>query len=96
MRRAWMLLALLLVVALVLPAAAGVLAQGDYDLSWWTADGSGGTGSGGSYTLAGTAGQGDAAAWRGGGYTLLGGFWPGGQPAGATYAVFLPLVMRQW
>jgi hypothetical protein len=95
MRRAWIRLVLLMIVAAVLPAAAGVLAQGDYDLTWWTADGTGGTGDGGGYTLAGTAGQGDTAAWRGGGYTLLGGFWPGGEPAGAAYGVFLPIVLRQ-
>jgi hypothetical protein len=94
MKRGGTILVLVLLVAVVLPAAAGVWAQGDYDLTWWTADGGGGTGGGGGYTLSGTAGQADTAGWSGGGYTLLGGFWPGGEPAGAEYGLFLPLVVR--
>ena len=55
-------------------AAAG----GDFDLSWWTVDGGGGTSSGGDFVLRGTIGQPDAGDLTGGNYTLRGGFW---QPA---------------
>jgi hypothetical protein len=79
------LLALLLLVSVV-------LAQGGYDISWFTVDGGGGTSSGDPYTLSGTAGQPDAGTLGGGTYTLTGGFWPG--PAPPPYAVYLPLVLR--
>ncbi len=61
----------------LLQAALPCLAQ-DYDLTWSTIDGGGGTSSGGPYTLTGTIGQPDAAWSSGGDYELLGGFWPGG------------------
>ena len=51
---------------------------GQYELSWSTIDGGGGTSSGGPYVLTGTIGQPDAAYSAGGSYELLGGFWPGG------------------
>jgi len=87
-------LALLLAGALALLPVSAALAQsgGNYDLSWWTVDGGGGTSSGGGYTLQGTAGQPDAATWSGGDYTLTGGFWSG---AAVEYRVYLPLVLRQ-
>ena len=50
----------------------------DYDLSWSTIDGGGGTSTGGPYTLTGTIGQPDADWSEGGEYEVLGGFWPGG------------------
>jgi len=53
-------------------------ASGQYELSWSTIDGGGGTSSGGTYTLTGTIGQPEAGAMSGGPYELLGGFWPGG------------------
>ena len=53
-------------------------ASAEYELSWHTIDGGGGTSSGGPYTLTGTIGQPDAAWSSGGQYELLGGFWPGG------------------
>jgi hypothetical protein len=63
-----------------------------YQLTWWTADGGGGTMVGsGAYTLSGTAGQPDAGVVEGNGYTLSGGFWTGG---GMPYRVYLPLVIR--
>lgn len=85
---------------LVLLAAVPVLAQsgGDYDLSWATVDGGGGTFStGGFYSLGGTAGQPDAGLSTGGAYALGGGFWGGGvvaQPEGVL--LYLPLVMRSY
>ncbi|MGB7582034.1 MAG: hypothetical protein WBL85_06260 [Sedimentisphaerales bacterium] len=51
---------------------------GNYNLSWSTIDGGGGTSNGGQYVLMGTIGQPDAANSAGGNYELLGGFWPGG------------------
>ena len=60
--------------------AASVFGQsgGQYELSWSTIDGGGGTSSGGPYVLTGTIGQADADWTEGGGYEVLGGFWPGG------------------
>lgn len=49
----------------------------DYDLSWSTIDGGGGTSSGGDFVLSGTIGQPDAGTMAGGDYVLAGGFWSG-------------------
>lgn len=71
------------------------LAQGGYDLSWWTVDGGGETFStGGGYSLGGTIAQPDAGLLTGPGYRLEGGFWVGGAPPGSLYRVYLPMVMR--
>jgi len=67
---------LLIIVFSVL--ALAVTAFGDYEVSWHTIDGGGGTSSGGSYIVSGTIAQPDAAWSAGGQYELLGGFWPGG------------------
>ena len=73
------------------PGATGELGT-DYDLSWFTVDGGGGTVRGGGYALAGTAGQPEpGTALRGGGYTLIGGFWEG---TATENRIYLPLVMR--
>ena len=75
--------ALLSLIALLglLPALAGLaLAQGGFDLSWYSVDGGGGVSSGGGYALSGVIGQPDGGTLAGGGYTLGGGFW-GGQAA---------------
>ena len=83
--------------ALVRAQAGGTLGAtgelgSDYDLSWFTVDGGGGTVSGGGHMLAGTAGQWEPGmALRGGGYTLGGGFWEG---AATGNWIYLPLVMR--
>jgi hypothetical protein len=66
-----------LVLAALLLLVSVVLAQGGYDISWFTVDGGGGTSSGGAYTLSGTAGQPDAGVLGGGTYTVTGGFWAG-------------------
>ncbi len=50
---------------------------GDYEITWHTIDGGGGTSTGGPYTLTGTIGQPDAGEMGGGDYQLSGGFWPG-------------------
>jgi hypothetical protein len=93
MRRAARFLTLAVLLLLVSGVSAATL-DGDYDLSWWTVDGGGTTGSsGGGYTLGGTAGQPDAGVLSGGGYTLAGGFWSG---AATEYFVYLPLVLREY
>ncbi len=52
-------------------AAAG----GDFEVSWHTVDGGGGTSSGGDFVLSGTVGQPDAGDLTGGDFVLRGGFW---------------------
>lgn len=80
---------------LLLPVGLVALAQGGYDLSWWTVDGGGVTfSSGGGYELGSTIGQPDAGVLSGGGYTLGGGFWRGGAVVLPPYRVYLPLVVR--
>ncbi len=63
-------------IAIGLVATQPALAQ-DFDLSWHTIDGGGGTSSGADFVLAGTIGQPDAGALIGGDFELVGGFWPG-------------------
>ncbi|HRQ75127.1 MAG TPA: hypothetical protein PK098_04330 [Phycisphaerales bacterium] len=65
-------------------SAAAVLADGsaksgaaNYDLSWHTIDGGGGTSVGGGFAVSGTIGQPDAGVMAGGGFQLTGGFWAG-------------------
>ncbi len=67
-----------LLVWLLLFSHALAQSGGDYELTWSTIDGGGGTSSGGPYVLTGTIGQPDAAWSSGGDYELLGGFLPGG------------------
>jgi hypothetical protein len=91
----WMTIILLSVLALLLFVSLA-FAQ-NYDLSWWTVDGGGGTFSqGGNYTLGGTIGQPDAGLMSGGNYTLGGGFWGGGSLAAGpgSGTVFLPIVLK--
>jgi hypothetical protein len=86
-------------VGLLLLLASVALAQsgGDYDLSWSTVDGGGGTfSSGGAYSLGGTAGQPEAGLAMGGAYLVGGGFWGGGEVAALGYEIYLPLVMRDY
>jgi len=59
-------------------AALAPLSGGDFDLSWHTIDGGGGTSTGGGFELAGTIGQHDAGqTMTGGNFTVTGGFWAG-------------------
>jgi len=95
MKKLWLVMA----VAGLLLASSLALAQsgGDYDLSWSTVDGGGGTFStGGVYSLGGTAGQPDAGLASGGVYALGGGFWGGGAVAAPENAIYLPLVVRDY
>jgi hypothetical protein len=87
----------LVVVALLFLAGSMAYAEvADYQLSWWTVDGGGGTSNSSTYDLSGTIGQPDAGHMSGGGYVLVGGFW-GGSRAKATdnYRVHLPIVLGQ-
>jgi hypothetical protein len=95
----WKFVTLFATLALLIAASNSLaLAQSDgYDLDWWTVDGGGaspplGTG----YTLAGTIGQPDAAAWQDTGYSLSGGFWISAALAAEEYAVYLPVVFRNF
>jgi len=80
-------------VVLLLAAPLGVAAQsgGYYTITKSVIAGGGGTSTGDGYTLSGTVGRHDAGTLSGGTYVLEGGYWGG---AGASYAVFLPLVLR--
>ncbi len=49
-------------------------AGGDFDLSWYTIDGGGGTSTGDGFVLRGTIGQPDAGTLSGGDFELRGGF----------------------
>jgi hypothetical protein len=94
------LLALLLLILAIHPAAPAAAQSGEYELSWWTIDGGGGSpssGTGGAeYSLSGTVGQPDAGRWSQSGaspYALSGGFWFTGATV-ADYEVFLPVIVR--
>lgn len=50
-------------------------AGGDFEVTWFTVDGGGGTSSGGDFVVRGTAGQPDAGDLAGGDFVLRGGFW---------------------
>jgi len=79
----------------VLAALTLVVAQGGYDLSWWTVDGGGGASRQGEYTLIGTAGQAEAGRSMGGGaYELAGGFWGAGGGTTDHLYLYLPIVLR--
>lgn len=78
-----------LIGALILCAglgAGGSLVTGaDFDISWYTIDGGGGTSAGGDFVLSGTIGQPDAGSlMTGGGFELAGGFWPGSNGIGSA------------
>jgi hypothetical protein len=91
----------LILIALVILAAAAssVWAQAaipaaptaDYEITWYTIDGGGGSATGGAYTLNGTVGQPDAGTLIGGSYTLAGGYWSG---SASVHRVYLPLVLK--
>jgi peptidoglycan/LPS O-acetylase OafA/YrhL len=83
-------LAVLVVLALVVPALAQT--GGAYDLTWSTIDGGGGQATGGDYSLAGTLGQPDAGHMSSGPYEIGGGFWS--TFGEVVYRIFLPLVLR--
>lgn len=67
-----------LILILLLTSSSFAMSGGDYEISWSTIDGGGGTSTGGTYVLTGTIGQPDSAYSEGEQYEMLGGFWPGG------------------
>ncbi len=78
MKRATLLAYLWAIVLTALAAALAPVSGGNFDLTWHTVDGGGGSSTGGGFELAGTIGQHDAGpAMTGGTFSLLGGFWPG-------------------
>jgi len=87
-------LVLALMMGLLVMSAVWAQSGSGYDLTWWTADGGGGTVSGGTYELSGTIGQPDTGVLSGGGYTLAGGFWSGVAPAPPGHKLYLPLIMK--
>jgi hypothetical protein len=89
---------IILALAALLLLASIALAQGGYDLSWWTVDGGGATlSSGGGYTLGGSIGQPDAGALSGGDYELQSGFWYGVSVAAAvTDWAYLPVIVKSF
>jgi len=92
LRKLRIILTAIVLLLLTLP----VLAQsgGEYDLSWSTVDGGGGSSTGSVYSLSGTAGQMDAGMMSGKGFTLKGGFWLGGELEPYLYELFLPLIVK--
>jgi hypothetical protein len=90
----WITLTLTLLVVLILTMTVMAQTGSDYDLSWWTVDGGGGTSSGGLFSLSGTSGKPDAGFLSGGIYTLNGGFWGSGEITTPEYTLFLPLILR--
>jgi hypothetical protein len=60
-------------VALLAPSARAQ--STNYNISWYTIAGGGGTSSGGNFTVSGTVGQHATATMSGGNYSLTGGFW---------------------
>lgn len=89
-RRSAVSAGVLALMALLLLAGVA-LADGGYEIGWFSVDAGGGGSAGGGYTLTGSIGQPDAEALSGGSYTLTGGFWAG---AGSFYFRYLPVVMK--
>ena len=96
MRKKRFLIAITLTLVALLVMAGVVLAQsgGEYDLSWSTIDGGGGTSEGGGYSLSGTIGQPDAGNSQGGDFTLDGGFWVKGILEFLKDHIYLPLIIK--
>jgi hypothetical protein len=91
------LMIVLVAIALLLAVSIALAQNGDYDLSWFTVDGGGGSVSNGGsgYTLMGTAGQPDAGELFNGSYTLSGGFWQGEAAAAEEHIkIYLPLILK--
>jgi hypothetical protein len=84
-------LLLIPIMALLIVSIAVAQSSGNYDLSWSTIDGGGGSSIGGSYSLSGTIGQPDATVSSGGSYALNGGFW---NSRLVPYQIYLPIVLR--
>ncbi len=88
------LLLLLLLALTATPMVIRAQSGGDYDLSWNTVGGGGGTTAGGDYDLFVTLAQPGTGQANGGDYTLAGGFLGGGSVALPPARLFLPLIRR--
>lgn len=84
MKSTLIMTAAIVLTVMLTPVVAQELNNGDFDLSWHTIDGGGGTSTGGDFEVSGTIGQPDAGAMTGGDpgreFTLAGGFWAGAGP----------------
>ena len=58
------------------------------DLSWWSVDGGGGTGSGGSFVLTGAAGEPEHGVSASSGFGFAGGVWATAPPSQPQIEVF--------
>ena len=91
----------LLLLGLALLLASGVTlvaAEPDngYQIPRWVIGGGGGESAVGGYALVGTAGQPLTDAGSGAGYEICSGFWCGAGQVIYDYAVYLPLVLRNY
>jgi hypothetical protein len=75
------------------PCPVRAQSGGQFDLSWSTIDGGGGSSSGGQFTVCGTIGQPDAGKLTGGGFELEGGFWTGVQVLQVAGAPILKITL---
>jgi len=76
-----------------LPLLSIAQSGGQFDLSWSTIDGGGGTSSGGQFMVNGTIGQPDAGTLTGGSFRVEGGFWSGVQVIQVVGAPVLTIKM---
>lgn len=96
MKKRWIIFPVITLL-LIMATAAYASSGGEYEISFYTIDGGGGTSSGGVYEVTGTIGQHDASEPISGGiFSLFGGFRGGGFRGGGflDYFNFLPLVLR--
>ena len=69
---------LMTVFVTAVPVSVLAMTGGNYQISWSTIDGGGGTSTGGNYSITATIGQPDAGEMSGGDYMVDSGFWVGG------------------
>ena len=100
MKKRWIVLSIILLLILGVSAALAAT-NDDFELSWFTIDGGGGTSSGGNFSLSGTSGQPDAGSMSNGGFSLKGGFWvpriePTIEPTPipGSHDIYLPLTIK--
>jgi hypothetical protein len=74
---AFFTVAALCVLSTLVVATSRAQSGGQFDLSWSTLSGGGGTSRGGQFEMSGTVGQAAAGKLTGGAYALGGGFWGG-------------------
>ncbi|MBN1126753.1 MAG: hypothetical protein JXA82_17240 [Sedimentisphaerales bacterium] len=75
--------------------AAGITHASEYEITWYTIDGGGGTSTGGPYELVGTIGQTDTGVSSADPHVLSAGFWPGNFGC-VVNLTDLMLFMEQW